>query len=208
MTSPNFAPDQANVSTPIWPHITLASGSPRRRALLAAAGVPVTVRPSHADESWPQNEGLQTALLSVTRRKLAALPDNTLWALAADTIVALDKSVLGKPADAQAACGMLRRLSGRTHSVMTGFILVHCDADGARYEHVQVVTTKVRFRALDEAEIGRYVATGDGLDKAGAYGIQSLGGFLVDTVLGSYTNIVGLPLTEVLAAVERLRSRL
>jgi septum formation protein len=200
-------PDTDVAPSALWPRITLASGSPRRRELLAAAGVPLEVRPSNADETWPPSEKLQTALLSVTRRKLAHLGDEIGWALAADTIVVFEGAVLGKPADAAAAHAMLKRLSGQVHVVMTGFVLVMRGSDGVQHSHAQTVQTEVRFRALSDQEIASYLATGDSLDKAGAYGIQSLGGFLVDTVAGSYTNIVGLPLCEVLAAIRSLQKK-
>ena len=132
----------------------------------------------------------------------AAQPDGSkspLMLLAADTMVVLDGMPLGKPAQAAAACATLRRLSGRTHHVWTGFSLSY-EAQQAKGS----VCTEVRFRSLSDAEISAYVATGESLDKAGAYGIQGAGCALVDRVNGSYTNVVGLPLQEVLQAMQRL----
>lgn len=182
----------------------LASGSPRRRDLLEAAGLCLQVCPGDADETWPEAASLADAIIEVSRRKLVHLPDSTPLALAADTIVARDAAVLGKPEDASAARAMLRSLSGRSHQVITGFVLQAHGPHGDVHEIAEAVSTTVRFRALSDADIARYVATGDCMDKAGAYGIQSLGGCLVDTVMGSYTNIVGLPLKEVLGAIDKL----
>jgi septum formation protein len=122
--------------------------------------------------------------------------------LAADTMVVLNGMPLGKPAQDAAACATLRRLSGRTHYVWTGYALSYgpLQATGS-------VCTEVSFRSLSDAEIAAYVATGESLDKAGAYGIQGAGCALVDRVNGSYTNVVGLPLQEVLQAMQRLRQR-
>lgn len=206
MTNTAKTSDAAAPKAPVYPHLVLASGSPRRRVLLTAAGVSLEVRPNHADETWPEGQDLQTALLRVARRKLAHIGAEVPWALAADTIVAIDERVLGKPADVQAASAMLRHLSGRTHVVMTGFVLIHHNSDGVQHSVAEAVTTQVRFRTLCDVDIARYVASGDCFDKAGGYGIQSLGGHLVDAVNGSYTNIIGLPLAEVLCAIDRLQS--
>ena len=116
--------------------------------------------------------------------------------IAADTVVVLDKQILGKPADSEAASTMLRQLSGRSHRVVTGFA-VH----GPQSSRTGWVSTRVLFRQLSGEVIARYVATGEPLDKAGSYGIQSGGAALVLAIEGSYTNVVGLPLVETLAAL-------
>lgn len=120
--------------------------------------------------------------------------------LAADTIVAIDGASLGKPADAADAAAMLARLSGRSHEVHTGFALV--STSGPRLE--SVVTTRVHVKALDRAEIDGYVATGEPFDKAGGYAIQGAGAALVQSIEGSVTNVIGLPLVEVLEALAAL----
>jgi septum formation protein len=115
------------------------------------------------------------------------------WVLAADTIVVLEGRVFGKPADPAEAAAMLRQLGGREHEVYTGICLQHLSR---HHRSTQVVTTRVQFKRLTDAEIRAYVATGEPLDKAGAYGIQGMGAYLVRALHGSYTNVVGLPLCE------------
>lgn len=176
--------------------LVLASASPRRAALLASAGVRFVVRPTQADETPRPGE----APRDYVRRVALAKADHAEGrpALAADTTVALDGAILGKPAHADEARELLARLSGREHRVHTAVVVV---GPGGRW--TRVVTTRVRFRALSAEDIDRYVATGEPLDKAGAYGIQGHGGALVDRVAGSYTNVVGLPLRETLGLLAR-----
>lgn len=169
----------------------LASASPRRRELLAAAGLVFEVRPAEVDETpGPQEPPRRYALRVATAKALAVEGERV---LAADTIVVLDGEILGKPTDATDAAQMLRRLAGRAHTVMTAVVL----REGRRLRR-RLIRTRVHFRPLSEVEIAAYVATGEPLDKAGAYGIQGRGGALVDRVSGSYTNVVGLPLRETL----------
>lgn len=178
--------------------LILASGSPRRRDLLTAAGLRVRVRPPRGPEIWPGGEA-SAAVLALARTKLQSVQAGADLHLAADTVVLLDEEPLGKPADRAAAAVTLGRLAGRWHRVLTGFIV----ARGSR-QVAHCITTHVRLRRLRPAEIDAYVATGESLDKAGAYGIQGLGGALVDRLDGSYTNVVGLPLAEVLVALHSL----
>jgi septum formation protein len=178
--------------------ILLASASPRRRELLEAACFAVDVRPPDIDETWPGGSAAGGAI-ALARRKLDALGDEDGLRLAADTIVLLGERRLGKPTDAGHASAMLADLAGRRHEVVTGF----CVARGSETRE-RAVTTEVWFRPLCAAEIERYVASGDPFDKAGAYAIQGAAGAFVDRVAGSYTNVVGLPLAEVLDAVEAL----
>ena len=173
----------------------LASASPRRRALLAGAGLHFEVRAPHIDEAPHLGELPRAYVRRVARAKAGAVVGEVV--LAADTTVDLDGEILGKPASADEAVGMIQRLAGRGHRVHTGVAL----RVGSR-THTLVCTTPVSFRPLTHAEILTYVATGDPLDKAGAYGIQSAGGAVVDVVRGSYTNVMGLPLRE---PVELLR---
>lgn len=171
--------------------ITLASASPRRRELLGAAGVEVEVRPADVDETPDPQERPRWYVERVARAKAMAVHGERV--LAADTIVVLDGEILGKPLDPEAAAATLRRLAGRQHEVMTAVVL--------RTGHVlrsRLVRTRVSFRPLTDDEIAAYVATGEPLDKAGAYGIQGRGGALVDRVVGSYTNVIGLPMRETL----------
>ena len=173
--------------------IILASGSPRRRQLLEQVGLRgFGVRASDVDESV--RPGLTPAEMveELSARKAAAVvreaPKDGL-VLAADTVVALEGAVLGKPASPEEAARMLAALSGRTHQVYTGLTLAGPGAVCTEHE-----VTDVTFRALSGAEIAAYVATGEPMDKAGAYGIQGLGALLVQRLEGDYFNVMGLPL--------------
>ena len=181
--------------------IVLASGSPRRRELLLSCGYDVVVQRPDVDET-PRDEAPSAMVLRLARDKAAtaATLANDCVVVAADTTVVLDGAVLAKPADDADAADMLRRLSGRSHEVLTGY----CVRRTLRDARDGVVRTEVTFRHLSQAEIERYVASGEPRDKAGGYGIQGQGGALVHTVHGSYTNVVGLPLAEVIAAIREL----
>ena len=173
--------------------LILASASPRRRELLERVGVAITVRPTHADEALHPCE----APLAYVRRVAAAKADAAIrrvdqWVLAADTIVVVDDEVLGKAADEAEAAAMLRRLAGRTHQVTTAVAL-----RGPGGAHALEVTTDVDVVALGEAGIADYVAAGEWRGKAGAYAVQGIAGALVRAVRGSVTNVIGLPLAEV-----------
>ncbi len=180
--------------------VVLASASPRRRALLEGAGVLLLVRPTQTDESERAGENPREYCLRVAREKAVAAdahdpsggPD--LLVLAADTTVALDDWIPGKPGTPERAIATLTRLSGRWHAVHTAVVL----RSGARLRS-RLVTTRVRFRTLSPEEIAAYVATGEPLDRAGGYAIQGEGGAFVDRLVGSYTSVVGLPLREALA---------
>ena len=178
--------------------LTLASASPRRRELLERVGVNLEVVPADVDESRLPDEppAAMAERLAAAKADVVAATQPDRLVLAADTIVVRDDAVLGKPSDAAEAAAMLRSLSGRRHHVITGWAL-----RGPSGGSSGTVTTAVRFRPLPEPVIARYVATGEPLDKAGAYGIQGVGAMLVRSIEGSYTNVVGLPLVEVLDAV-------
>lgn len=176
--------------------LVLASGSPRRADLLRTVGLTFDVDPADVDEAVLPDEDAVTYVRRVAAAKCAVVaarqPDSVV--LAADTTVALDGAILGKPADAAEAIAMLTRLSGRVHQVHTA---VSVAAQGATAH--ALVTTDVEFGDLSPAEIEAYVALGESLDKAGAYGMQSAGGALVERIDGSPTNVIGLPLREALA---------
>lgn len=176
----------------------LASASPRRREILSTLGVRFEVRPSHADEASLRIHDDVEFVRAAARLKLgSALEDietEDAYVLAADTIVCIDGHRLGKPVDDEDALRMLRRLAGREHVVRTAVALGRV---GAGLLGDRLVETHVRFRESTDAELRRYVATGEPHDKAGAYGIQGMAsGFVVD-IRGSYTNVVGLPAAEV-----------
>jgi septum formation protein len=170
----------------------LASGSPRRRELLAQLGLLFDVEPAHLDETPKPLEEPAAYVLRLAGEKAAAVAQRHPHriVLAADTTVALGKEILGKPRDGAEAAQMLTQLSGRTHEVFTGI-----SAAGRS----RVVRTAVRFRALSPAEIAWYVGTGEPLDKAGAYAVQGRAGAFVEALDGSPTNVIGLPLPETLA---------
>ncbi|MEZ4246727.1 MAG: Maf family protein [Polyangiales bacterium] len=176
--------------------LVLASASPRRRELLTGLGLVFDVRPSDVDETVAANESPSAYVQRVAESKLQVglASAGDAFVLASDTVVVLDHVILGKPSDAKDACAILSKLSGRQHDVRTAVAL---GRDGVALE-TRVVTTGVRFRALDADEIARYVATGECMDKAGSYGIQGLAGAFVAGIEGSYSNVVGLPVTETL----------
>ncbi|WP_437729550.1 Maf family protein [Sorangium sp. So ce861] len=194
--------------------LLLGSGSPRRREILTTLGLPLRVAAAEVDEAGRPGEGAAAYLERVTLAKLAAARrlQQAVGAgaiLVADTSVILGDSILGKPRDEGDARAMLRALSGREHQVWTRFAIAGAEADLApaatvgRGEalHAETVVTRVRFRELDEDEVASYAATGEGLDKAGAYAIQGIGAFAVAGIAGSYSNVVGLPACEVVAAL-------
>ena len=176
--------------------IILASGSPRRRELLGQLGFSFRVQTVDGiDESFPEGLSPQDTARHISCAKAAAyksvLQPNSLI-ITADTIVCIDGDVLGKPAGAADACRMLRRLSGRTHQVVTAVTVL----TSQRMETI-AVTTDVVFSALTDAEISHYVATYNPLDKAGAYGIQEwIGMVAVESISGSYWNVIGLPVHQ------------
>jgi septum formation protein len=182
--------------------LILASQSPRRKYLLEQAGLTFRVMPSCIDESKrplsaPDNY-VQSLAIAKAEEVARSHPES--WVLGADTIVAVDGRMLGKPKSARDARTMLRRLSGKTHQVFTGFCLCRQCSD---QQFADTVRTDVTFKTLTESEIDWYIHTGEPFDKAGAYAIQGLGTFLVRRINGSYTNVVGLPVCEVVEILIR-----
>lgn len=180
--------------------IILASGSPRRRELLTLAGIEYKVIPSECDEALPQNISPEDAVKLLAQRKARNVfnkyPDSLI--IGADTVVALEGKILGKPKDKENAKAMLLSLSGKTHEVYTGVALI------SKYKReVFSCRSQVTFYPLTEKEIDDYIKTGEPMDKAGAYGIQGKGFILVKSINGDYNNIVGLPLSE---TVRKLRN--
>jgi len=172
------------------PTLILASGSPRRRELLAVLGRPFAVVVPEIGETPLPGEKPRAFAERMAEEKAAAVEgDGTI--VAADTIVVLEGGILGKPVDAADAREMLRALSGRSHEVVTGVCV-----KGRNRTTVFSVATEVVFRTLEEAEIEAYVATGEPMDKAGAYAVQGGAAHMVRAINGSYTNVVGLPICE------------
>ena len=183
--------------------LILASASPRRREMLERIGVPIEVVPAHIDESTRDGEPPDAYVARIARAKAAAIARPGRWVLAADTTVTLAGAILGKAASPDEAAAMLRALSGRTHQVLTAFVLAG-SRDGAPWLHERLVSSDVVMTDFDAAMIDDYVASGDWRDKAGAYALQGIGAALVRAVHGSVTNIVGLPLAEVVAALREV----
>jgi septum formation protein len=175
--------------------LVLASASPRRRELLAQLGLDFEVIASDVPEECRAGETATAFAARVAREKArhVAAERPTQWILAADTVVAIDDEILGKPIDGADAYRMLRRLSGRTHRVVTAVTLL--SPGGAAAE--AVVETAVTFREITDDEIEAYLETGEPFDKAGAYAIQGQAGRFVAVYEGSYSNVIGLPLDEV-----------
>lgn len=189
------------------PRIVLASASPRRRELLAGLGLTFEVLPAEIDETAAEGEAPEAYVDRLAYQKaravyerLGSMPeDDPALVIAADTVVVVEDTMLGKPRDAEENRAFLDRLEGRTHRVATGHCLLF--EDGC--ERV-VRTTDVTFRALEPAERDRYVATGEGADKAGGYAIQGRGSALVDRIEGCYFNVVGLSVPAVVQAARSL----
>jgi septum formation protein len=180
--------------------LVLASASPRRRELLARVGIAFTVDPADTDETRAPGEpaGTYVARVAADKARVVAARHPGASVLAADTIVVVDGDVLGKADDAAEARAMLGRLSGRTHVVTTAVQLVTAGGVARGF----AVHTQVEFRELGARDLDGYLASGEWRGKAGAYAVQGIGAGLVRAVRGSYTNVVGLPLVEVLEALE------
>ncbi|MBC8365157.1 MAG: septum formation protein Maf [Actinobacteria bacterium] len=177
----------------------LASGSPRRLDLLRAHGFSPKVRRPDVDETPRPGEDPAALVERLAMAKLVAVVDSHETGLAADTVVVLDDDILGKPGRPDWATDMLQRLSGRTHEVVGGLAVCH-----GGYTISGVVRTSVTFRELDGHEIDAYVATGEPLDKAGAYAIQGGAAGFITAVDGCRENVVGLSIPAVLAALKSL----
>lgn len=186
------------------PRLVLASGSPRRRQLLAELGLAFEVRPSDVDESALPGETPEAMVerLAIAKAGARIAPGEVV--LAADTIVVVDGRILGKPVDASDAISMLAAIAGREHEVFTGVAVAIAALESPRRVAVRIARTAVRMRALSVTEIADYVATGEPLDKAGAYAIQGLGSTLVASISGNYTNVVGLPIPAVVDCLRDL----
>lgn len=187
------------------PLIVLASASPRRRELLAQLGLVFAVVPSHAAETEQDGESPHQHAERLSRNKAYEVAARSgqpgRWFIGSDTIVVQDDTILGKPGNADAARHMLTRLSGREHRVISGYAVYDRQTGQSRSG---TVTTRVFFKPLTAREVEGYIATGEPFDKAGSYAIQGIGAFMVPRIEGSYSNVVGLPLCEVLAALEEL----
>ncbi len=187
----------------VAPRLVLASSSPRRYDLLSSEGFEFLVAEPNVDESAPASELPErtAARLALTKaRSVAERVGPESCVLAADTIVVVDDHVMGKPRDEEEAIHMLLRLADRTHRVITGYVAL---LDGSPAES-GVEVSRVRMRAVASEEARSYAATGEPLDKAGAYAVQGVGGRFVEHIDGSRSNVIGLPLEVVVPALRRL----
>ncbi|MGA7104389.1 MAG: Maf family protein [Candidatus Deferrimicrobiaceae bacterium] len=187
-----------------FPRLILASSSPRRRELMRAVGVTYRVVPSRVEEVPLPGEPPWRFVRRAAREKgeevAGRFPDS--FVLSADTIVVISGKILGKPKDPEDGARMLRELAGREHRVQTAVCLLRLE-NGYRDE--ACVTTRVWFRKLTRQEIAAYLRTGETSDKAGAYAAQGTGNLLIDRIVGSYTNVVGLPMTRVVEMLLRAK---
>ncbi|ASJ00154.1 Maf-like protein [Thermococcus gorgonarius] len=169
--------------------LVLASASPRRREILARFIKDFAVIPSNADEKCSLSDPGEVAL-ELARRKAREVHSRVNGTvIGADTVVSVGGKILGKPRNENEAYEMLKLLSGRVHRVTTGYCIIH-----SRKEHCGKVVTEVKFRELDDELIWGYIRTGEPMDKAGAYGIQGLGGLFIEWIKGDYYNVVGFPM--------------
>ena len=182
------------------PRVILASASPRRRELLTLVGIPHEVRPADVDESLHPGEAPAVYAERLARAKASTVPpDPAVLAIGSDTIVVIDDVVLGKPRDRDDAARMLRTLSGRTHTVYTAVAVRRGERIASGVEHVAVT-----FRPLTDAMIESYIATGEPMDKAGAYGIQGFGATIVERIDGDYFAVMGLALGRLVELMARV----
>ncbi|BBI32530.1 Maf family protein [Cohnella abietis] len=189
------------------PMLVLASSSPRRKELISLLGLPVQISPSHVSEDTPDDwsplqivEGLSLRKALAVKEELAHSFDPSSIIVGSDTIVVLNGKVMGKPRDDEDAEHMLQQLAGQIHEVYTGVSCIRISDEKTVTSHR---ITKVKMRNLSPEQISRYVATGEPLDKAGAYGIQEIGSLLVESIDGCYFNVVGLPVSLLAVQLEQ-----
>lgn len=181
----------------------LASASPRRQELLTSMGLDFSVIPSGVDERFLEGEKIEEHVLRLSKEKALAIAGRNpeAWVLGADTVVVIDGEVLGKPGSKEEARAMLRRLSGRKHLVFTGFSVVRRGVDIVKSK---LVESSVLFKEISEDEVEWYVDTEEPYDKAGGYAVQGKAAFFIKEIHGSHTNVIGLPLSEVVAALKEV----
>jgi len=183
--------------------ITLASSSPRRKALLEEAGLTFSICPADIDEDIRKGESPRehTIRLAEEKAQVVAKKTNDSWIIGADTIVFIDNQILGKPSDINEARKMLNLISGRYHTVVTAFCILNVSTGKTVKKAVE---SKVKIKKLADKEIEDYLKTGEPLDKAGAYAVQGVGNFMIEEIGGSYTNVVGLPMEELKDALKKV----
>lgn len=183
--------------------LILASSSPRRYEMLKQLGLDFEVIPSKIEENFVPGESPREHVIRLAEAKALDVGNrfSDAWVIGADTIVYVNGHILGKPKSHQEAQEMLRQLSGKEHKVLTGISLNHLKKGKGEHE---VVETAVKVKPLSPVEMEWYIGTGEPFDKAGGYGIQGIGSFMIESINGSYTNVVGLPLCELMRMLNRL----
>jgi septum formation protein len=181
----------------------LASASPRRQELLRSVGLKFKTIPGHVNEDYIKGESPQQHVRRLAQEKaqLIARKYPRTWVLGADTIVVIDGLILGKPKNKTQAKEMLKKLSGREHKVFTGFTVMQV---ASKISHSDVVQSAVKFKKISAAELDWYIACAEPYDKAGGYAVQGKGAYFIKSIRGSYTNVIGLPLCEVLETLKKL----
>ena len=183
--------------------IILASKSPRRRDILNIMGVDFEIDVADVDESVSDGLSPVEAVCEISKRKACAVlrrhSDEDCIVISADTVVVIDGKIIGKPKDEEDAVNIIKSLSARTHEVYTGFTVCSNEKSKTDFE-----VTKVHFKALCDDDIRRYVATGEPMDKAGAYGIQQKGNLFVEYIHGDYYNVVGFPISKICVTIKEL----
>ena len=183
----------------------LASASPRRRELFQSIGLKFKIIPAHVNENYLAGESPRQHVkrLSIDKAIIIARKYPEAWVLGADTIVVIDDLILGKPKNEAQARKMLRKLSGREHKVFTGFTIAHV---AAKIYKTKVIQSAVRFKTISPKEMDWYVSCDEPYDKAGGYAVQGKGAYFIQSIRGSYTNVIGLPLCEVLEELKKLKA--
>ncbi|MEN6422783.1 MAG: Maf family protein [Smithella sp.] len=182
----------------------LASASPRRREILKSVGLNFKIIPAHVNEDYLAGESpaRHVRRLSLDKATVVAEKNQNSWVLGADTIVVIDGRILGKPANQAQAANMLKKLSGREHKVFTGFTIVRVSSGICT---TKVIQSAVRFKTISSDEMNWYIACDEPYDKAGGYAIQGRGAYFIRSIRGSYTNVIGLPLCEVLETLKEFK---
>lgn len=185
--------------------LILASASPRRREMLQSAGLKFKIIPAHVNEDYLRGESPSKHVRRLSRDKAMAIArqHQHSWVLGADTIVVIDGMILGKPQNKTQARNMLKKLSGREHAVFTGFSIIH---SGKAICRTNVVQSAVWFKAIRREEMNWYINCSEPYDKAGGYAVQGKGACFIKSIRGSYTNVIGLPLCEVLEEFNKLQA--
>ncbi|HUN55917.1 MAG TPA: Maf family protein [Smithella sp.] len=180
----------------------LASESPRRRDILESVGLKFKTIPAHVNEDYLAGENPKQHVGRLSRDKAMVIARKypEAWVLGADTIVVIDGMILGKPKNQTQAKKMLKRLSGREHKVFTGFSIIRA---ASKVFQTKVIQSAVRFKTISPEEMQWYLACNEPYDKAGGYAIQGKGAYFIQSIRGSYTNVIGLPLCEVLETLKK-----